>query len=334
MKMNMNEWIAQVIQNKAVKALPIMTHPGIELTGHTVREAVTDGMVHYEAIKALSDKYPTAAATVIMDLTVEAEAFGAEVVFADDEVPSVVGRLLQSEADIESLQIPPLNKARIPQYLKANMMAAKGITDRPVFAGVIGPFSLAGRLYDMSEMMMLPYINPEAACALLDKCTEFITRYCLALKATGVNGVMMAEPAAGLLSNDDCLAYSSNFIKRIVEAVQDENFLLILHNCGNTGQCTKAMVQTGAAAYHFGNAIDMKQAIEECPAEALVMGNLDPVHLFKEATPEVMKQATADLLAKCGSYPNFVLSSGCDTPPLTPFANIDAFFRALDEYNG
>ena len=49
--------------------------------------AVTDGQVHYNAIKALSEKYPTAAATVIMDLTVEAEAFGAEIVFPENEFP-------------------------------------------------------------------------------------------------------------------------------------------------------------------------------------------------------------------------------------------------------
>ena len=114
----------------------------------------------------------------------------------------MVGRLLNDEEAIDKLEIPALNKGRVPQYLKANMLAAKTITDRPVFAGCIGPYSLAGRLYDMSEIMMLIYINPEAAHSLLKKCSDFILRYCMALKATGVNGVVMAEPAAGLLSDE------------------------------------------------------------------------------------------------------------------------------------
>ena len=332
-KLNMKEWINEIIQKKEVVAIPIMTHPGIEMIGKTVRDAVTDGQVHYNAIKALSEKYPTAAATVIMDLTVEAEAFGAEIVFPENEVPSVVGRLLNDEEAIDKLEIPALNKGRVPQYLKANMLAAKAITDRPVFAGCIGPYSLAGRLYDMSEIMMLIYINPEAANSLLKKCSDFILRYCMALKATGVNGVVMAEPAAGLLSDEDCTQYSSVFIKEIVEKVQDDHFTVILHNCGNTGHCTKAMVATGAAAYHFGNKIDMVEALKEVPADALAMGNLDPVSLFKAATPEVMKKATLDLLEATQSYPNFVLSSGCDTPPHTPAENIDAFFAALNEFN-
>ncbi|MCQ5183170.1 methylcobamide--CoM methyltransferase, partial [Parabacteroides distasonis] len=32
-------------------------------------------------------------------------------------------------------------------------------------------------------------------------------------------------------------------------------------------------------------------------------------------------------------YPNFILSSGCDIPPLVPSNNIDAFYQALEEYN-
>ena len=198
MKMNMKQWAQQLIADQKIAAVPIMTHPGIDMTGKRVLDAVSNGNVHFEAIKALADHYPTAAATVIMDLTVEAEAFGAEIAFDDDVVPAVMGHLLNNAEDICQLQVPPLNKARIPAYLKANLLAAKAISDRPVLAGCIGPFSLAGRLYDMSAIMMLIYEDPEAAELLLDKCTQFILKYCLALKATGANGVVMADPAAGL----------------------------------------------------------------------------------------------------------------------------------------
>ena len=51
-KLNMKEWICQTIQRKETIAIPIMTHPGIEFIGKTVHDAVTNGQVHYEAIKA------------------------------------------------------------------------------------------------------------------------------------------------------------------------------------------------------------------------------------------------------------------------------------------
>ena len=329
----MKQWAKDLIANNKVAAIPIMTHPGIELIGKTVRDVVTDGQVHYEAIKALYEKYPSAASCVIMDLTVEAEAFGAEVVFPENEVPSVTGRLLTDEAAIETLQVPDVNKGRVPEYLKANRLAAEHLTDRPVLAGCIGPYSLAGRLYDMSEIMMLIYINPDAAKMLLAKCSEFITNYCLALKEAGANGVVMAEPAAGLLSNEDCQQFSSEYVKDIIAKVQDDDFAVILHNCGNTGNCTQAMVYTGAMGYHFGNKIDMVEALKEVPADALAMGNLDPVSVFKMGSAALMKKETMALLEATKDYPNFVLSSGCDTPPHTPFENIDAFYSTLDEFN-
>ena len=334
MKQNMRQWVADVIQRKEVTALPVMTHPGIELNGNTVRQAVSDGRTHYEAVMTLTRRYASVAAATIMDLTTEAEAFGAEIAFSDDAVPAVSGHMLTDAASIERLQVPSLRAGRIPQYLKANLLAAKAISDRPLLAGCIGPFSLAGRLYDMSGIMMLIYENPDAAHTLLAKCTQFIEKYCQALKETGANGVMMAEPAAGLMSNDDCKTFSSAYVRYIVNKVQDDNFIVVLHNCGNTGHCTEAMVSTGAAAYHFGNKCRMEEVIRDVPPTALAMGNIDPVSVFKDGMPFQMRQAVTDLCEKMRPYPNFVLSSGCDTPPHTPLANVDAFFEALAEFNG
>ncbi len=328
----MLQWTAAIIQQKEVAAVPVMTHPGIELNGHTVSEAVSNGRIHAEAVVRLARQYPSAAACTIMDLTTEAEAFGATVAFSDDAVPAITGRLLTDVESIGRLTVPSLKAGRIPEYLKANLLAAEAIADRPLLAGCIGPFSLAGRLYDMSEIMVLIYEHPEAAHLLLTKCTEFITKYCQALKMTGANGVMMAEPAAGLLSNDDCSTFSSRYVKRIVQQVQDESFIVVLHNCGNTGHCTKAMVETGAAAYHFGNKCRMEEVISDVPPTALAMGNIDPVTVFKDGTPDTMRQTVHSLLDAMRPYPNFVLSSGCDTPPHTPMENIDAFYRALREW--
>lgn len=329
----MKKWIEAVLASDKRIALPIMTHPGIEYVGKTVREAVTDGEVHFAAIKALAERYPSAACTVIMDLTVEAEAFGAKILIPEEEIPTVTERLVSDAASVEALQVPSLDAGRVPEYLKANRLAAEQITDRPVLAGCIGPFSLAGRLYDMSEIMVAIYIEPDVIMSLLDKCTAFLIDYCKALKATGVAGVVMAEPAAGLLSNEDHQMYATPYIKQIVDAVQDDDFTVILHNCGNTGQCTGAMVESGAAAMHFGNLVDIPQALTEVPEHILVMGNLDPVGIFKQATPEQVAAATTDLLEKTRGAKNFVISSGCDLPPAVPEANLEAFFGAVDAFN-
>jgi uroporphyrinogen decarboxylase len=333
MKISMKKWIAEIIDRPERIAIPIMTHPGIEMIGKTVLDAVTDGKIHAEAIKALNERYPSAASTVIMDLTVEAEAFGCTINFPKDEVPTVSSRLVSSFEEVQQLPVPSLSTARIPQYLLANQLTAAAITDKPVLAGCIGPYSLAGRLFDLTEIMIAIYTEPETITLLLEKCTQFLIEYVRALKATGINGVIIAEPAAGLLSNDDCQQYSSLYVKQIVPAIQDDQFSVILHNCGNNGQCTPAMLYVGAHGYHFGNAMNMINALEACPSDVLVLGNLDPVGVFRMSTPEQMKQAAKNLLEQTAGHRNFVLSSGCDVPPHVSFDNIKAFYEALAEYN-
>ena len=331
--MDTNKWINEIINSKERYTLPIMTHPGIEITGCTVKEAVQNGEVHSRAICELAKKYPSLASTVIMDLTVEAEAFGCKIEFPENDMPHILGRLVDSYEAVQKLEIPSLSSGRITEYIKANKLTVEAIKDKPVFAGMIGPFSLAGRLYDMSEIMVDCYIEPETITSLLDKCTQFLTSYCLALKHTGCTGVIIAEPAAGLLSNDDCLQFSSVYIKRIVETVQDSDFMIILHNCGNMGQCTRAMLHTDAKAYHFGNAISMVKALEQCPTDALIMGNIDPVGILRMMSPAQVKSKVLSLLEQTGRFSNFVLSTGCDTPPHVPSENINAYFDALSDYN-
>ena len=330
---NMKEWANLQIANKKRIAIPIMTHPGIEMIGKRVVDAVQNGEIHAQAVIELGKIYPSAATTVIMDLTVEAEAFGCQIDFPENDMPHIIGRLVSNADEIDNLKIPDLTAGRISEYLKANKLTAESITDKPVFAGIIGPFSLAGRLYDMSEIMIGCYIEPEAIAKLLDKCTTFLINYCRELKRIGSNGVMIAEPAAGLLSNEDCQAFSSVYVKKIVDAVQDDSFMVVLHNCGNKGHCTEAMLNTDAAAFHFGNAIDMVETLNVCPKDKLIMGNVDPVGVMKQYSATEVENYVADLLQKTSAFDNYVLSTGCDLPPHVPAENIQAFYEALDEYN-
>ena len=68
------------------------------------------------------------------------------------------------------------------------------------------------------------------------------------------------------------------------------------------------------------------------PADKLVMGNVDPTEEFRNGSPESIKAATLNVLQKCSSAPNFILSSGCDIPPASQIENIDAFFSTAKEF--
>jgi uroporphyrinogen decarboxylase len=274
-----------------------------------------------------------ASATLVMALYVEAEAFGSEISSSQNEIPTVSKRLINSFSSLASMKIPEIGKGKTCEHLKAAKLATKNITDRPVFGGIIGPYSLAGRLYDITEMMASILFEPKGSHELLKVCTDFLKKYAKAFKDAGCNGVVIAEPAAGLLAGKECNEFSSCYVKQIVDYVQDENFIVILHNCGNTMTLVDSMVSTGSAGFHFGNAVDMVEILPQVPSGRLVFGNLDPAGVIKDGTPEIIRTETLELLNKTASFKNFVLSSGCDIPPGTKLENIDALFNALNEYN-
>lgn len=270
---------------------------------------------------------------MIMDLSVEAEAFGAEIRFNENEVPSVASRLICEVESIERLEIPGVRRNRLEVCIKAASMISNAVSDRPIFAGCIGPFSLASRLYDVSEMMTAIYCEPERIKRLIEKCASFLITYSQAFKGAGVNGIVMAEPVAGMVSADLCTEFSSKYVQRIIDAVQDNYFMVILHNCGDTDTLVSSMQQTGAGALHFGNKCSILEALKQIPPRTLVLGNIDPVATLKMGSVEDVKRTTRELLDKADDFKHFVLSSGCDVPPNTPLQNVDAFYEALAEFN-
>ena len=93
-----------------------------------------------------------------------------------------------------------------------------------------------------------------------------------------------------------------------------------------------SMLSVGAMAYHFGNAIDLRVMLEQFPADIPVMGNVDPAGVLRGGTPTLVRDETLRILRDCSRYPNFIISSGCDIPPMTPWENVDAFFGAVKDY--
>ena len=335
MTRNMKQWLSDMIAAEKKIALPILSFPSVSLMDITVRELISDSDRQAQGMKMVAERVNAAAAVSLMDLSVEAECFGSTIRVSDEEVPTVIGHIVSDEDEANALEVPAVGSARSGLYVDAIRKAVDIITDRPVLAGIIGPYSLAARLLDVTEIMMLCYDEPDMVHIVLEKATAFLIEYAKAYKAAGANGVVMAEPVAGLLSPALEEEFSSPYVKQIVDAVQDDNFIVVYHNCGdNTPRMTESILSTGSAAYHFGNSIDMAAMMAKFPADVVVMGNVDPAGVLRQGNPELVRTATLDVMSKCCSYPNFLISSGCDIPPATPWENVDAFFAAVEEFYG
>ena len=183
--MNMQAWLKEQMAADKRRAMPILSFPSIQLMGITVKDLIADSDVQAQGMYKIAQRCPTAAAVSMMDLSVEAECFGSQIRFSDDEVPTVIGSVVETPEDAEALKVPAFGAGRTGLYVEAISKALKLITDRPIFAGVIGPFSLTGRLMDMTQVMINCYEEPEMVHATLEKATEFLLNYVKAYKAIG-----------------------------------------------------------------------------------------------------------------------------------------------------
>lgn len=313
-------------------AVPLASYPAAVLTGSTVRAMVTDPAANAAAQEALHERYRTPVVLTAMDLSVEAEAFGSEVFLSGTEVPTIVGRLVTSLEQAAALVVPQPGDRRTAVALDT-VRLLRTIPGCPlVLGGSVGPFSLAARLLGVGEALEMTLEDPAFVHAVLEKAAEFLTAYVAAFRAAGADGLIMAEPCAGLLSPRGATEFSSAYIRPIVQAVEDGHFAVVLHNCGARLPHLHAMLEAGASVVHVGAAMDMAGAWSRVSPEIVVCGNLDPVRTFVQATTGEVEAHVRQLLDAAGGRSNFILSSGCDIPPEAPLANLDAFYEAASRH--
>ena len=120
MRMNMTDWAEQVKTAKVKKAMPVLSFPAIQLMNIGVKELISGGETQAKGMKMVADRTNALASVSMMDLSIEAEAFGSAINVPDDEVPTVIGSIVNTMEDAEKLQITfNLSTGRIGNYLSA-----------------------------------------------------------------------------------------------------------------------------------------------------------------------------------------------------------------------
>ncbi len=326
----MKEKVKALLNNKN-KTVPILSFPSTQLLGISTKELISSAEMQVKGMQAIAEKCNVGAALNMMDLSVEAEAFGAKIRFYDDDIPAVEKGIIDDITDAGSIIVPDIGTVRTKICIDGIKRAKEKITDIPVFCGVIGPYSLAGRLFDMTELMMECFDSPDEVKILLSKATEFIIKYIKAFKSVGAHGVIMAEPAAGLLSPSLAEEFSFAFVQKIFDEINSDDFIICYHNCGNAaGDMLDMIADLGADIIHLGNAINLKKALEVLPKDKIIMGNVNPV-LFRTGTPDDIRADVQRVFDECSAYENFMISTGCDVPAASKWENIEAYFEKVNE---
>ncbi len=330
-----NRLVEYILANPRRQALPLGVYAGLGLTGMNAEDAATDPRAQLDSQLAWQRRYPAPILQTLIDVTVEAEIFGAQVRFGENEMPIIDGRVVKGREDLSTLIDPKVGHKRTTvmvtaaQWLKEQAGSATAF----VLGNMSGPLTVAAQLYGVAELLELVDRGPDFLHELLEITTRFLLRYAWAFDQVGADGVILSEPVAGLLSPQAALEFSTPYVRRVIEQVQSERFAVIYHNCKARLEHLSGIFETGAAVYHFGAPMNLLAALDAVDPKTILAGNLDPNEVFLDGAPEVVAAKTDELLRATAGRANFVLSPGCQLLPGTPLPNVDAFYRSLEEYN-
>ncbi|MGC8737159.1 MAG: uroporphyrinogen decarboxylase family protein [Candidatus Hydrogenedens sp.] len=322
----------EVVKNsKKTLCAPFVSFPGTVFTNSTVKENLNNGKLQATSIIALQKTCNFDVIFPMMDLTVEAEAMGACINWEIDELPAVTGKTVLDTNDVKNLPIPEVGEGnRLGVFVETCKELRKEFSDKWVWGYVLGPFSIAGRLMGMTEISIAIKLEPELVHQILEKVNTLIEKYASALLAMGIDGLVILEPASGMLDEYDANEFSNNYIKRTVNLIKDKGKIPILHNCGKVLHLVESLCATGIQALHVGSVTEPYDIYPRIPDDIVLMGNLNPTEIFLQGTPEKLKDATITLLKQMAGYNRFVISSGCDIPPGTPIENLKVFKEVVD----
>lgn len=318
---------------------PLMGFPGCDMLGVSIKTAQQNHAIHHKCIRTLTDKFKPDMAFMMMDLSVEANALGLTVRFPANESSSVEEHPVKTIDDLAAYKnISVLSDARIQSYLKTiEMMKFSLPSDIMIGAYVIGPVTLAGLLQGAQQVAIDSITETEKLEQLCEFATSVIIEYANALISAGADAICILEPTGVILGPVQFERFSGKYVQQIMESYRARNIDTIYHICGNTMHIVNLMANSGVAAISIdssGAGVDIEKVMQIIPSNVVVIGNINPTSVMKDATPLQVGEKVTELLEKIRDYPNFILSTGCDLPPGTPPENIAAFMQTGRDFTG
>jgi uroporphyrinogen decarboxylase len=178
----------------------------------------------------------------------------------------------------------------------------------------------------MTEIMKDLLLRPRWLKELLENCVEVGIAFASAQIDAGAHIIGLGDAAASLVSPRTYREFALPYQQRIFNAVKAKGAVPRLHMCGKTSHIHKDMAQSGAQIVDIDWMNDLQQAAEALDG-LVVCGNLDPVRIFLQGTPDKVYQGVL-ANARAGG-PRWISAGGCEIPDNTPIENLNAQSQAL-----
>ncbi|MDR1898650.1 MAG: uroporphyrinogen decarboxylase [Treponema sp.] len=256
-------------------------------------------------------------------------SMGGKIKFRAKGPPDVVEALIKEPRDTEKIDVDRCVEDRSLQTMGeiTRWMVRKAGNEYPVAGSIWGPFTLAGLLYGVENLMRAVYREKETVRGILDftaalylKCADHF------YIQNGVDIVSLADPAASgdMISRKHFAEFVVPLYEKIYAELRKKNMITGIHICGNIEDRLDLLAAAGIQFISLDYKVDLKKARSVVGGRAALAGNMNPVEVMLNETAGGVARACQRCIADAGSGGGFILMPGCDIPAATPVENVRA----------
>lgn len=268
-----------------------------------------------------------------------AEGFGCVAELPPDETPHLLRPPLERISDVDGLRVPdPLTDGRMPVVLEATRIVRKAVGDEvAIRTPGTGPFALASYFVGTQDFLIevgmakagMPESDAAAIRRALDLAADALIAFGKACVDAGSDLLHCGDSLAScdVISPADYEEWALPYERKVIQAWREYGAKTLLHICGDSTRVLDLYAETGADVIEVDHKVDLATARTIVGDRSCVIGNVDPVTVLLQGTPEQVRAASEQCLAT-GSGGRYILGSGCVVPRITPLENVRAMVQA------
>jgi MtaA/CmuA family methyltransferase len=330
--MNGRQRILNMISGEPLDSLPFMPITMMfagDCSGIPYGEYARDHKKLAEAQLRIAETFDVDYVSVISDPAREAADLGASIEWFDNQPPAIVEShaLIHEKAKLAKLEVPdPLAGPRMSDRVAgAAMLAQRAGATHIVEGWIEGPCAMAADLRGVNTLMLDFYDDPAFVHDLFDFVIEMEVRFAKAQIEAGVTLMGIGDAAASLIGPKLYEQHVYPAECRLIERVRAMGVPVRLHICGNTRRIAGLMSETGAEIVDLDFLTPMGEARAASGPDQVLLGNIDPVRVLRDGTPESITAALEECWQAAG--PRWICGAGCEVPRGTPHENLMAMSR-------
>jgi len=164
------------------------------------------------------------------------------------------------------------------------------------------------------------YDDPAFVKDLFAFCVDFGLQFAKAQIAAGADLIGIGDAAASLIGPDLYETLVWPYEKQLIDGIHALGGRTQLHICGNTRFAASGMGRLGCAVVDLDFLTPVAEGREKMGPDQIILGNIDPVAILRNGTPEGVIRSVADCHRAAGS--RFIVGAGCEVPRDTPPENL------------